>query len=134
MAVVRVEVLEQGANADAESFEPAAPVVPVEPPVLPEVPVEPAPSPVEPAESCESFEPWEPWEPFEGTGFAASDRPAPADVSPLVPDGDAVATVEAAPAPSSWRPSPSLHAVNVSAAAEIAAATSMRVRLARVVM
>nr|WP_324614324.1 hypothetical protein [Streptomyces kebangsaanensis] len=125
MAVIRVEALEQGVEADAGSLEPVEPVEPgesVEPdePVEPVVPLEPAAPPAAPPEA-------QPARPA---------CPAPVEVPPLVLGEDVGAGVDADPAdaPSSWTPSPLLHAVNVSAAAASAAAANTRVRWVRVDM
>ncbi|WP_457460331.1 hypothetical protein [Streptomyces sp. TE5632] len=116
MAVIRMEVLEQGVEADSESLEPAEP----DEPVAPVVPLEPAVPPVESPEAQP----------------AGSVCPAPAEFSPLASGEDAGADVDVDPAgaPSSWTPSPLLHAVNVSAAAANAAAANTRVRWVRVDM
>ncbi|GAB2959060.1 hypothetical protein GCM10023080_018710 [Streptomyces pseudoechinosporeus] len=123
MAVIRVEALEQGVEADAESsFEPVEPEAPVEPDELlePVVPLEPAAPPVEPSEVEPSW----------------SVSPAPVEFPPPVLAEGVVEAVDADPAdaPSSWVPSPLSQAVSVSVAAVSAAATSMRVRLARMDM
>ncbi|MER5994419.1 hypothetical protein [Streptomyces viridosporus] len=119
MAVIRTEALEQGAEADAGSLKRVESDELVEPddPVEPVVPLEPAVPPVESPEAQP----------------AGSVCPAPVGVSPLVPGEDVGADADAEPAgaPSSWTPSPLLHAVSVSAAAVNAAATNTRVRRVR---
>ncbi|WP_323186005.1 hypothetical protein [Streptomyces sp. NBC_01373] len=129
VAAIRVEALEQGTEADAESSEPVEPEEPLEPeepfePDEPDVPLEPAAPPVEPLEVEPVWSVWSVW-------------PAPVDVPPLAFCDDVVEAVGAAvdedpaDAPSSRTPSPPLHAASVSVAAVIAAATSMRERWVR---
>jgi hypothetical protein len=118
VAVVRVVEVEQRARVGPESAAPAPPAEPL--------------APVEPEEFVDAEECF----PLDELPAAVDFPEDEEDEEPLEPDTDvcvAVADTVADPAdaPSSWTPSPSWHAVSVSAAAASAAAVSRRVRPVR---